>query len=129
MLAGPSGCGKTTTVTAVYDQLRKQGATSTCKKQEGGNPLDFSDILKYKGILISVLTMGDYSYRITDCMDWSAKNGCSFFVTACNDRFSKPFKKILQFAGSNIVRKSKTIPAQWQADIDKCANTILSYLP
>jgi len=105
MLLGPSNCGKTTTLNLVYDDLKSQGGVSTCKQQEGGNPNDFSDIIKLNGKLIAILTMGDYAYRIIDCIqDFELKN-CDIFITACNDRFVKPQRLVSSDPNNPIIHK------------------------
>lgn len=107
ILAGPGNCGKTTTLNIAYINMISSGAVSTTRKKEGGNPNDFSDVLLWKGKKIGILTMGDYSYRVIEFLDECKKNGCDVFVSACNGRFKRPFKKFSIYPVCHIITKAK----------------------
>jgi len=106
MLLGSSGCGKTTTLNLVDQELRARGAQSTNRVQQGGNINDFSDRLIFNGQRIGYLTMGDYSRVILQCWDQFEQQQCDLFITACNDRFVKPVRRLNSYA-HNVVRKTR----------------------
>lgn len=106
MLLGSSGCGKTTTLNLVEQELRARGAQTTNRVQQGGNKDDFSALLIFNGRRIGYLTMGDYSRVILQCWDQFEQQQCDLFVTACNDRFVKPVRRLNSYA-HNVVRKTR----------------------
>lgn len=111
ILTGPASCGKTSTLRITYDDLISTGAISTAKKQEGANLKDFSDVLDYKGKKIGILTMGDYAYRVIEFLDECDSKGYDIFITACNDRFKKPFKRFGAYPVCHIITKVKAASA------------------
>ncbi len=130
LLKGPGSCGKTTTLNLTYDILISQGAISTQKKQEGGNPQDFSDLLVLKnGQRIGFLTMGDYAYRVIELMDYFENQGCDTFVTACNEKFKKPFYHLAYYPNHQIITKVKQATLSVQnADNQLCSKTLYNLI-
>ncbi|MDP4266303.1 MAG: hypothetical protein Q8880_02570 [Bacteroidota bacterium] len=104
VLVGPGSCGKTTTINFVYNMLIDQGAISTNRQPEGTNPLDFSDVLDWKGKKIAFLSMGDYSYRIIDLIRENDNLNCDLFICACNDRFVRPFDEFAKYNNNQITK-------------------------
>lgn len=130
VLTGPSSCGKTTTLNAVYDELvNKLGASSTPKQKEGGAANDFSAIVTWHNIKIAILTMGDYAYRVIECIDYFEKQGCDIFITACNDRFTTPFKKVAFYPDRHIITKVfEPDPTKHPASIFEYSQRILNLI-
>lgn len=127
-LVGPGSCGKTRTINLVYDFLISQGAISSNKKQEGANPEDFSDILTWKNRKIAFLSMGDYSYRVTDCIYEYDKLVCDVFICGCNDRFVRPFN---EFAKRNATVLNKSVasnPSQETSANNTDAQSIIQFI-
>lgn len=127
MLIGKSKCGKTTTIKKIYVHLVKESETIKFIKHENGE--DFLCILTYKESKIGIYSMGDYSYEITDKIDFFEENECDIVVCACNNRFRKPRKKILEYAGSMLIEKTLsnakiTTKEANMIDANKIINTI-----
>jgi hypothetical protein len=104
MLLGPSNCGKTTTLTLVYQELLRQSFQSTHWVKEG-DPADFSDVVTLNSRSISILTMGDVSARVLKGIHDADLQKYDVFITACNDRFLKPPRKIGLYPGSVVIHK------------------------
>jgi hypothetical protein len=93
MLKGISNSGKTTTLNLVYENLLKNGWTSTNKKPLGGYPKDFEDIvLDKEEKQIAFYTMGDYSLLIGRAMDFYSQLKVDILVCAANDCYIRPFQ-------------------------------------
>lgn len=105
-LTGPHNCGKTTTIISVYDMLKRYGGVSTAKRPEGANPLDFSDVVAWRGIRIAILSMGDFSRRINYCIDYFTNLPCDIFITACNNSLVTARAKINNHANKHIINKT-----------------------
>ena len=125
-LVGPSCCGKTTTLNIVYQILLAQGAISTNRQQEGGNPKDFSDLLQWQGKKIAIYTMGDYSGALVTAIRYYFAQNCDTLICACNNRFTRPFD---EFAKHNTTQINKTQQLDSTLYIDNTiANNIVSML-
>lgn len=128
VLTGPSSCGKTTTLNVVYNMIMSGGGQSTARQQEGGNPHDFSDTILYNGKKIGFLTMGDYAYRVIDLLNQFGNQNYDVFVTACNDRFVRPFKYFNNYPNNIIRKQQQPVPSQRNADDTAAANTIFNLI-
>lgn len=126
VLVGPSSCGKSTTLNIVYQLLLTQGAVSTNRQQEGGNPKDFSDIVEWQGKKIAFFTMGDYSGALVTAIRYYFAQNCDTLICACNNRFSRPFD---EFVKHNTLHINKTRQLDSTLYIDNSiANKIVSML-
>lgn len=96
-LIGPSSCGKTTTLNLVYDSIIAKGGGSTNRQPQGGNPHDFSDIVRWNGRSIAFFTMGDFSKPLMDAIRDFDIQRCDVLVCACNSKLVKPPRLIATF--------------------------------
>jgi hypothetical protein len=127
-LRGPYSCGKSTTLNLTYRELLNNGAKSKDKQPIGTNPDHFCDTLTWKGLTIGILTMGDYSYMILDCIKEYEQKRYNVFITACNDRFIKPYKKISNYPGSYIHNKVKAADPSLEASENAADAMLLARL-
>lgn len=105
MLFGRGKSGKTSTIKAIYDSLKLY--SNVLNYEEVGNAdTDICCLLEYRNKRVALYSMGDYSNYICERMDESADNGCSIFVCACNDRLSRPLKRIRRYKGSRVISKT-----------------------
>lgn len=113
MLFGRGKSGKTSTVKAIYDSLKPY--SNVLNYEEVGNDDgDICSLLEYHNKRIALYSMGDYSNYICDRMDESAENGCSIFVCACNDKFSRPLKRMEHYKGSRLIYKTVCDTEEYQ---------------
>ncbi|MHB8259181.1 MAG: hypothetical protein ACYDCN_15465 [Bacteroidia bacterium] len=109
-LRGSDSCGKTTTLNLVYNMLVVPSlGTSTCKAQEGGDKLDFSDvIINYKEKRIAFFTMGDFSICTIHAIIRYNSLNIDVLVLATNDKFVKPINLIMNYT-PNLIPKTKAL--------------------
>jgi len=91
MLTGESKKGKTATLHFVHEILIAAGAETTLVVRRGSkHQRDFSDVLKYNGKMIMVLTMGDCEKDIREAL---SATDCDFLICACNNEHEKFFQQ------------------------------------
>jgi hypothetical protein len=106
-LTGDSNVGKTTTLNIVYNTILNNGGISTNKQRLGGGVNDFLDIVLYNNQRIVFFTMGDYSVHLIDAIKKYDAQGLDVMICACNNRFVKPPRLIVQYP-HHIVPKTVT---------------------
>ncbi len=111
VLRGGNSCGKTTTINLVYDRilLPTNGGVSRGKLQVGGNKMDFSDIVTYKGLTIAFFSMGDFARDTKEAINFYNSLIVDILVIASNTNFSTPIKLIISFT-HNLVSKTVASP-------------------
>ncbi len=121
-LRGGNSCGKTTTVNLVYDKilLPTNGGVSTGKLQVGGNKMDFSDIVTYKGLTVAFFSMGDIARDTKNAIHFYDSLKVDVLVIACNTKFSTPINLIVTFAHNLVI---KTIASPRNTSNNNIANT------
>lgn len=111
LLSGNSNSGKTTTMNVVYEELISKGATVVRSKvQVGGNVRDFECVVKYKGKLVAMYSMGDYLMHC--CFAAVRYASCDKLVLAYNNRFKQDLAAIVASCQNHsVIRKSGGNPA------------------
>jgi tRNA uridine 5-carbamoylmethylation protein Kti12 len=111
LLSGNSNSGKTTTMNLVYDELAKKGATVIQQKRQlGGNPADFECVLKYKGKLIGIYSMGDY--LIHCCFAVVQYAFCDKLILAYSNKFKQDLSAVVANCQNHtVINKSYGNPA------------------
>ncbi|MES2671683.1 MAG: hypothetical protein V4673_14865 [Pseudomonadota bacterium] len=123
LLSGNSNSGKTTTMNVVYEELISKGATVVRSKvQVGGNIKDFECVLKYKGKLVAMCSMGDYLMHC--CFAAVRYASCDKLVLAYNNRFKQDLAAVVASCQNHsVIRKSGGNPA---SSNQKDAATVIS---
>lgn len=130
ILSGQISCGKTTTLNLVYQMVLSAGGNSTNKKQLGGDPHDFADIVAFQGKQVAFFTMGDYAREIIAAIDEYAKKNVDTLVLACNNRFVTPYRKAAQYAPYYLINKAIAVTPQNRIQANTSdANAIWGMLP
>lgn len=123
LLSGSPNSGKTTTMNVVYNDLISKGATVVQRKvQVGGNAADFECIVKYKGKLVAMYSMGDY--LIHCCFAAVRYASCDKLILAYNNKFKQDLAAVVASCKNHIViTKSPGNPA---SSNQKDATTVVS---
>lgn len=125
LLSGPSNSGKTTTLTLVYDELIRLGATVIRPKSPlGGDPADFECVVSYAGKVVAIFTMGDFAIEVVHAMSYYEGMGCDALIVA-NSNKSWPVWRLGRYPGS--VSLSKTLPLS-NASNDNDKRFIISHV-
>lgn len=121
-LRADSNQGKTSTLNLVYNRVTDiiNGGISTCKKQEGADPKDFSDIVNYKGLRVAFFTMGDSTRPLVNAIRNYGSIGIDVLVCANNTKKVNQLKEINKFP-NNIILKTIAVPSNTANDL--VANT------
>ncbi len=106
-LVGGPNCGKTATLNRVHQYVLANGGESTDKRRLGGQPNDFSDVVRFNEKLIMFYTMGDFN-DTGDFMAEYYRRGFDMFVCALGAGHPQPFVDIQQYANTQI-RKTTAI--------------------
>lgn len=119
-LRGDDSCGKTKTLNLVYDRIIAAGGKSTNKVQLGGDPSDFEDIVRFKGLKVAFFTMGDYAYATIGAIRKYDGLQVDVLVIASNIKFVRPIALIITYS-HNLVIKTMATPSSTTNDF--AANT------
>lgn len=121
-LRGDSNQGKTATLNLVYNRILDplNRGVSTCKKQEGGDKRDFSDIVNYKGQKVAFFSMADATKPLVSAIRNYDSLGIDILVCANNINKTNQLKEINKFINDILL---KTIAAPSNSANDLIANT------
>lgn len=129
VLAGPDSCGKTTTINLVYNRVLAAGGVSTGRTALGSNPLDFEDVVNYKGKRVAFFSMGDYAGALINAIHRYNALPVDTFVGATNTKFVRPGRLIATFQHHNIIPKTlATATLTETVANDRDANTIFALI-
>ena len=105
MLLGETDTGKTTTLWDLRDRLTNQWWIETHFEEEGNPDNDFLSEMKYKGLKLALVSMGDYSgYSVSKMNKYDAEE-YDILVFACNVDKARPQNRFAKFEDSHIVEK------------------------
>lgn len=121
-LQGLGGRGKSTTLGMVYDMVLKAGGVPTNKQPLGGDPKDFSDIVRYKSLNVAFFTMGDFSNALVQAIKNYAKQKCDVLVCSISSSTPKVrANNALNRRGAHRINKTIATPNTAAAQL--AANT------
>ncbi|WP_024770559.1 hypothetical protein [Aquimarina macrocephali] len=111
-LRGIENCGKSTTLNIVYNLLLDDGYLQVPNHfEELGNPImrDFIDVLVKDGILLGIVTMGDYARKrgssVKDLLKKLETKGCIIAICACRNDKTGTVKAVQEYQKHQFVDK------------------------
>jgi len=127
-LQGIGGSGKTTTITKLWEKLKRLRFISIYPNFKKN--YDFLDILKYKKIIVGVTTQGDNYSIIKQKLKIMKKYNCNIMICACRtygstiDPIMEHKKTERRFIPKNVGRTKKQQNAANDSDAKYMLNAI-----